>query len=79
MSGTHVPDSSTHDLVVVAGCPAGSTTAERSLMYQGVLLRIFASHPVVLQGRLLVPARRLSYTESLRWFLIRIPDCMLAT
>ncbi len=47
--------------------------------YPGVLLRIFASHPVVLQRFLQVPARRLSYTAFLRWFLIRVPYFMLAT
>jgi geranylgeranyl reductase family protein len=47
--------------------------------FPGILLRVFASHPVVLKRFLEVPARRLSYFSFLRWFLIRAPYFMLTS
>lgn len=41
--------------------------------YPGLLLRLFATHPRVLERFLGVPARQTTYAEFLRWFLPRVP------
>jgi len=46
--------------------------------FPGVLLRVFASHPEVLERFLAVPARRISYQRYMWWFLPRVP-WLLAT
>lgn len=45
--------------------------------YPNFLMRVFASHPIALQRFLEVPARRLAYSDFLRWFLVRAPYFLL--
>ncbi|MGD2134609.1 MAG: geranylgeranyl reductase family protein [Gemmatimonadales bacterium] len=46
--------------------------------FPGVVLRVFVSHPEVLERFLAVPARQTTYRQFLRWFLPRVP-WLLAT
>lgn len=47
--------------------------------FPGLLLKVFASHPQVLERFLAVPARKTSYQRYMRWFLPRVPWLLMTS